>query len=740
MNGHGRLLRFLLRVLPLFPLLMLFAAPAQGQIHDPVKWSFEKRRVAEDSYQLVFRARVQEGWYIYSQNMEPGGPVPTEFTFETPNGYALTGKPAECSKVIEAPEPVFDNMMVRKFKGEALWIKDVDLKDGRAKVEGNVYFMTCDDQTCLPPTEVEFEFVLTGNENIVLPLECEGTQKATKPEKPKKSTGQTDVQTSKPQGWTVNPPAGDDEAGDLDEPEKPAAAEELVDTAGAPDVAVIDATPEPEEERSMWGIFVAGFLGGLLALLTPCVFPMIPLTVSFFTKQSGGRVKGIFNAMMYGAAIIVLYVLLGFIITRIFGPSSLNEMASSIFFNLLFFIVFVIFAISFFGAFDITLPSKWVNAMDAKSDKGGLIGIFFMAFTLALVSFSCTGPIIGTLLVEAAIQGGVQGPLVGMFGFSLALALPFTVFAIFPSWLTSLPKSGGWLNSVKVVLGFVELALALKFLSNVDLAYHWGFLKREIFLALWIVISTLLGFYLLGKIRLPHDSPLNNISVGRLLMAILAFSFSFYMLPGLFGAPLSLLSGLQPPLNYTVWENGSPVDPPTVVVQGGTGVNAITQAEGVEECVHNIPCFKDYEEGLAYAEEAGKPILIDFTGHTCVNCRKMEENVWIESEVQERLKNDYVLISLYVDDRRELPEEEQFRTESGKLINTIGEKWSHFQTEKFKANSQPYYVLLDHNGELLAKPRGYDPDVEEYILFLDQGVEVFAHRQELASKVLVENQ
>ncbi|HAM10863.1 MAG: hypothetical protein A2X05_18735 [Bacteroidetes bacterium GWE2_41_25] len=469
-----------------------------------------------------------------------------------------------------------------------------------------------------------------------------------------------------------------------------------------------------------WAIFLAGFIGGLLALLTPCVFPMLPLTVSYFTKQSKTKAIGIRNALIYAISIIVIYVALGLVITLTLGPDALNALASNGIMNLAFFFIFVVFAVSFFGAFEITLPGKWLNAPDRASDRGGLIGIFFMAFTLSLVSFSCTGPIIGSLLVQAAVNGDVTGPAIGMFGFALALALPFALFAAFPGWLNSLPKSGGWLNSVKVVLGFVELALALKFLSSVDLAYHWGILTREVFIALWIVIFSLLGFYLLGKLRLPHDSEQKHTSISGLLSSILVFGFVVYLIPGMWGAPLKMISGFPPPAFYTEgWNLQSRPE-------NANSNSASIISDNESHCPHNLNCFHNYDEGIAFARKENKPVILDFTGWSCVNCRKMEDNVWSDKTVLGLLNNNYVLISLYVDDKTPLPESEQYVSETtGKKIKTIGNKWSDFQTTHFKTNSQPYYVLTDHDGKLLTTPKGYDSSIEDYVNFLNGGISNF---------------
>jgi thiol:disulfide interchange protein DsbD len=491
----------------------------------------------------------------------------------------------------------------------------------------------------------------------------------------------------------------------------------------APPVA---ASFEPEGSNlGMWAIFFAGFAGGLLALLTPCVFPMLPLTVSFFTKQSKTRAKGIRNALIYAVSIVVIYVSLGLTISLSLGPDALNALASNGIMNLAFFIIFVVFAMSFFGAFEITLPAKWLNASDKAADKGGLIGIFFMAFTLSLVSFSCTGPIIGSLLVQAAVNGNVAGPAVGMLGFAVALALPFALFAAFPGWLYSLPKSGGWLNSVKVVLGFIELAFALKFLSAVDLSYHWGIITREVFIALWIVIFGLLGFYLLGKLRLPHDDEQKKTSVTGLMTGVLVLGFVVYMVPGMWGAPLKLISGFPPPSFYN--EGWSLQNTSSSVVSGPEQTTTVAAVSDDEfHCPHGLNCFHDYEAGMAYARKVNKPVILDFTGWSCVNCRKMEDNVWSDKNVLSILSNDYVLISLYVDDKTTLPENEQYVSETTKRkVKTIGNKWSDFQATHFRTNAQPFYVLLDHDGQMLAQPKGYDTSIDGYLKFLKEGLYSF---------------
>jgi thiol:disulfide interchange protein DsbD len=493
--------------------------------------------------------------------------------------------------------------------------------------------------------------------------------------------------------------------------------------AAAADIPVIDATSEPVKD-SLWVTFLAGLLGGFAAIFMPCIFPLLPMTISFFTKQSGTRAKGIRNALIYGASIIVIYVALGLLITVIFGADALNDLSTNGIFNFAFFLLLVVFAASFLGAFEIMLPTSWANKMDAKADQGGLIGIFFMAATLALVSFSCTGPIIGTLLVQAASMGELLGPAIGMFGFALALALPFTLFSLFPSWMTSLPKSGSWLNSVKVVLGFLELALALKFLSNVDLAYHWQWFDREVFIVLWVIIFGMLGFYLLGKLRFSHDSELTSISVPRLFLSIVSLSFALYLIPGLWGAPLQSVSAFLPPQQTQDFD----------LYTRSLGANPVAESDSktpkkygdIFEAPLGLNAFFDYEEGMAYARKINKPVMIDFTGHACVNCRKMEAAVWPKPDVLKRLRNDYVLIQLYVDDKTELPVTEQrISSYSGKTIKTIGNQWSDLQASRFNTNSQPYYVLLGNDGKQLVQPQGADYEPEAFVKFLDNGLKAY---------------
>ncbi len=669
------------------------------QIERPVKWSFTIEQKGKEAT-LLLKAKIDKPWHLYSQDIGPGGPIPTSFKFTTNANYSLVGKVTE-PKAEEIMDPNFD-MKVKFFEESVIFKQKIKLNSDKAfKIEGSLEFMSCNDKMCLPPDEVEFSFAVTGNKVDVVTNVENNTTKA--PEKIIKidstvkiliNGNDTVVQTSS------SIPPSTIISGKIPEPS--ADTKNLESGCG-------EGAGKANADLSILGIFLAGMVGGFLALLTPCVFPMIPLTVSFFTKRSPTRKKGLANALIYAASIILIYVTLGFIITVTLGSDKLNEMASSAFFNILFFVIFFIFSLSFFGAFEITLPSSWVNKADSASDKGGLIGIFFMAFTLSLVSFSCTGPIIGTLLVEAAHGRSYLGPIAGMTGFSFALALPFALFAMFPGWLNSLPKSGGWLNSVKVTLGFLELALAMKFLSNVDLAYHWGILKRELFISIWIVIFGLMGLYLIGKIRFSHDSETKHVSIGRLISGILALTFMIYLIPGLWGAPLRMISGFPPPEFYKEW------------VQPGE--------KNGGDCPHNLNCYHDYEAGMEYARQTGKPVMIDFTGWSCVNCRKMEDNVWSQPSVLKKLTNDYVLISLYVDDKTPLPFEQQYVSPfSGKKIKTTGNRWSDLQSKIFQTNSQPYYVLLDHNGKLLANPRGYTPDVDTYSKFLDEGMCRFRKR------------
>jgi thiol:disulfide interchange protein len=654
-----------------FLLLVLIYQSSFSQILKPVKWSFSIEQVKDGEATLLFKAKIDKGWHIYSQFTPDGGPLPMTFTYTPNTCYELVGKVTE-PKAHEEFDSTF-GVKVLIHSGEVTLKQKVKYTGDACRISGEITGQVCQDACILFDTS--FVFSIGKKKSELAP--AEKNDLPVKSETVIADTGKA-VAAVNPETPVKGPESGNDI--------------QLEPGCGSGDAPAAS-------DKSFIGIFIAGMLGGFLALLTPCVFPMIPMTVSFFTKRSGSRKKGLVNAIIYAASIIIIYVLLGLIVTISFGSDALNDLASNGFFNLAFFVIFIIFAISFFGAFEITLPSSFVNKADAAGDRGGLIGIFFMAFTLSLVSFSCTGPIIGTLLVEAARERSYLGPFAGMTGFALALALPFALFAMFPGWLNSLPKSGGWLNSVKVSLGFIELALALKFLSNVDLAYHWGFLKREIFIVIWIIIFLMLGFYTLGKIRFVHDSEVTHISVRRLMVALISFSFALYLTPGIWGAPLKLISGFPPPEFYKEWKTTA------------------------TECPHDLNCFHDYDEGMRYAKTHGKPVMIDFTGWSCVNCRKMEDNVWSDSKVLNRLSDKYVLISLYVDDKEALPTEQQITSPTtGRKIKTVGNKWSELQASVYKTNSQPYYVLLDNQGKILATPHGYTPDIKTYLAYLDEGL------------------
>lgn len=649
-------------------LALLLVNTALGQmITDAVKWDISISDIADGKARISFTAKMKSGWHVYDMNLPEGGPSSTEFLFDTLAGMTLSGEVTPDRKPLDIFDKNFE-MNLRWYADEVTFTQELNVEDPENyKVSGEVFFMACNDESCLPPERVEFNFekgnpVISGAEGEPADMEAASAENG-----------------------------GDTVIGDLWKP----VVEELKSFG--------DTTLSRTTDTSLWRIFIFGFLGGLVALLTPCVWPMIPMTVSFFLKRTKDRKKAIKDAITYGLSIIVIYLLLGLTITSIFGASALNDLSTSAVFNIIFFLLLVVFAVSFFGMFELTLPQSWTNKLDAKADATtGLLSIFFMSFTLVLVSFSCTGPIIGTLLVQAATIGNAVGPAVGMFGFALALSIPFGLFAVFPNMLQSMPKSGGWLNSVKVVLGFLELALALKFLSVADLAYGWGILDREVFVSLWIIIFVLLGMYLLGKITLPHDSEVKRISVPRLLMATVSFAFAMYMVPGLWGAPLKAVSAFAPPL-YTQDFN-------------------LYEAEVHAE-------FDDYETGMAYAAKHNKPVMIDFSGYGCVNCRKMEAAVWTDPKVKSVIDNDYVLITLIVDDKTNLPEP-MIVTENGKerKLKSIGEKWSYLQRVKFGTNSQPYYVLLDAQGKPLAPSYAYDEDVAKYLDFLESGKREFKER------------
>jgi len=627
-----------------FLFCVLFASTSVGQIYEPVKWTVEQKVTSDHTAEIHIQATIDEGWHLYGLKLPAGGPHPTSIVFEKLENAMKVGEVQCPSKLLKQFDTNF-NMELNWYSGQALFIQKISYKAGTAvKIKGYVEFMACNDKSCLPPSKFPFTLGTPATKVVV---------------------AQTVIPVKPTDTW------------------KPVIRElnsfgEGQGTSGA---------------TSLWFIFIAGLLGGFLALLTPCVWPIIPMTVSFFLKRSENKKLGQRDAILYGFAIIFIYLMLGILITLIFGASALNSLATNAVFNLLFFALLVVFAISFFGAFEITLPSSWSTKLDAKADStAGFVSILFMAFTLVLVSFSCTGPIIGTLLVQVSSSGSLLAPAIGMLGFAIALSIPFSLFALFPSWLKSMPRSGGWLNSVKVVLAFLELALAFKFFSVADLAYGWHLLDREVFLSIWIVIFALLGFYLLGKISFAHDSQTPHSSVLGVFLAIVSLAFSVYMIPGLWGAPLKSISAFAPPLytqDFNLYSND----------------------------VH--PAFTDYDLGMAFAAEKKLPVIIDFSGFGCVNCRKMEASVWTDSKVKELLKKDFVLISLFVDDKASLvkPYEvvENGRTTS---IETIGDKWSYLQRSKFGANAQPFYVMLDNAGMPLNKPYTFDQNPAHFVTWL----------------------
>lgn len=691
---------------------VLFCASAHAQIHNPVKWSFAAAPSSTDSEAiLMLTATVEEGWHIYSQFMESGGPLPTTFTFVPGKDYSLVGKVKEEGSLVKAYDETF-MMNVLWFANSVTFIQRVKLNIPATEIKGKVEFMVCNDHQCLPPDEVSFILKVKTNQ-----------QKEKKDENviahPEISENDT-VKTDSIPAQALNS-------------ESPVVADSL-------STVIVKVSPEHSDppvskaEQSIWTIFIAGFFGGLAAIIMPCIFPMIPFTVGIFSKRGTIREGSVLLSIFFGISIVLIYVILGLLVTVIFGSDALNNISTNGFFNLFFFLLLVVFAASFLGAFEITLPSAWVTKVDAQADRSGVFGIFFMAATLVLVSFSCTGPLIGTLLVEAASLDSFKGPAIGMFGFAIALALPFTLFSMFPSWLKALPKSGGWLNSVKVTLGFLELALALKFLSNVDLAYHWNLFDREVFLVLWIIIFGLLGFYLLGKIRLTGDSEIISLSTVRLFLSMLVLAFTLYMIPGLWGAPLKSISAFLPPphtqdFDLSAIASAKADFSSTQSNVSLSGVEGSRKYANLFHAPYNLNAFFDYQEGIAYARKVNKPVIIDFTGHACVNCRKMETVVWSDPRINNRLKEDYILVQLYVDDKTELPAKEQYTsTFSGKEITTIGNKWSDFQASTFNANSQPYYVLLDLKEKTLVPPQGAEYDVELFKEYLDSGLQEFKNR------------
>lgn len=657
-------------------LLLLLAVMTQAQIQEPVKFKTELKNVSADEVEIVFSATIDNGWHVYSTELGDGGPISATFNTEKLSGASLVGKLKPVGKEVSAYDQMFE-MKVRYFEHTAQFVQKLKLTGGNYQIEGFLEYGACNDENCLPPTQVPFNFSgkAAGKASVAEKTDTAATEQAQATEELVTEEAVPVDPVEKVTEGTV----------DLWKP--------VID-----ELKAMGETSSAQEDMSWVYIFITGFVGGLLALFTPCVWPIIPMTVSFFLKRSKDKKKGIRDAWTYGASIVVIYVALGLIITGIFGANALNALSTNAIFNIFFCLMLVVFAASFFGAFEITLPSKWSNAVDSKAEKTtGLLSIFLMAFTLSLVSFSCTGPIIGFLLVQVSTTGSVIAPAIGMLGFAIALALPFTLFALFPSWLKSMPKSGGWMNVIKVTLGFLELAFALKFLSVADLAYGWRILDRETFLALWIVLFALLGFYLLGKIKFPHDGDDTKVSVPRFFMALASLAFAVYMVPGLWGAPLKAVSAFAPPMktqDFNLYNNE----------------------------VHAQ--FMDYDLGMEYARRQGKPVMLDFTGYGCVNCRKMELAVWTDQKVSDIIRNDYVLITLYVDDKTPLPQPQKI-VENGteRTLRTVGDKWSYLQRVKFGANAQPFYVLIDNEGKPLNKSYSYDEDIPKYVEFLQTGLE-----------------
>lgn len=684
--------------------LLMISFSGKTQVLEPVKWSHSSEMTGKNTAMLTFKATIDAGWYLYSQHIPDGGPIKTSFYFNSLKGFefvdsnveiteeeSFTGDGSKIYRVIfkepvpeEKEDPNF-GMVLKLLKKKADFTREIRvLTNQPLKITGFLEYMCCDNEKCLPPTEVEFSFTLKVEETAV--------------------TAEVAV-----------------------EPEEIVAPDAEVDSVAVVSETVIADDFSDTSSDSVWYMFIVGLLGGLLALITPCVFPMIPMTVSYFIRGSASKAKGRRDAIFYGFSIVVIYVLLGMGISLIFGSDQLNLMATSPIFNIFFFLLLLVFAAAFFGAFELQLPSSWINKMDNQAEKsGGLLGVFLMAFVLVLVSFSCTGPIIGTLLVQAAVSGSWFAPMLGMAGFAVALAIPFTLLAIFPSMLGSMPKSGGWLNSVKVVLAFILVAFSLKFFSVADAVGQWGLLNRETFLAIWITLFGLMGFYLLGKIKFHHDDDLRHVSVTRLFFVIVTFAFTIYLIPGLWGAPLNAISSFAPPMTTQEFNLNK-------VGTGGmlTVAPALTHDYGnlkTKEGAHGLIKFLDYEEGMEYAKTVGKPVFLDFTGLGCANCKKMEQSVWSDPRVLQRLRDEYIIISLYVDERTALPADKQFVSDFGgkeRTIRTVGAKWSDFQARNYGVNSQPYYVLLGHSENRLAKPYSFNTDIDQFIEFLDKGIEGF---------------
>ena len=691
------------------------ALPIMAQFQEPVKFTVVQNKLSDSEFEIVFTGDIDPGWHVYSTDIPEGGPTPATINFDEQKGVEPVGSLTARGDVHKAFDELF-SMEVTYMEGKAVFVQKMRITEKTYSVKGYLNYGACNDQNCMPPTNVEFSFAGEGKPQAAAKAAAEKKKEVAATEQDAGKSAGTATALAETEPATAV--AADSAATDSVVAAAPADNKAAVGATDywAPvidELAAFGEAASNAAQQSWWKIFLLGFLGGLVALLTPCVWPIIPMTVSFFLKRSGDKRKGIRDAATYGVSIVVIYVLLGLVITAIFGASALNALSTNAIFNIFFCLLLLVFAASFFGAFEITLPSSWSNAVDSKAESTtGLLSIFLMAFTLALVSFSCTGPIIGFLLVEVSTSGSILAPTIGMLGFAIALALPFTLFAMFPAWLKTMPKSGNWMNCVKVTLGFLELAFALKFLSVADLAYGWHILDREAFLSLWIVIFALLGAYLIGWLRFPHDEDEydesgnvivnHRTSVTRFFMALVSFAFAIYMVPGLWGAPLKAISAFSPPMNtqdFNLYDNE-------------------VRAK-----------FNDFDAGMAYAKQQGKPVMIDFTGYGCVNCRKMELAVWSDQKVADIMQDDYVLITLYVDEKAKLPEPVKV-VENGqeRTLRTVGDKWSYLQRSKFGANAQPFYVLLDNEGKPLNKSYSYDEDINKYVEFLQTGLKNYKNR------------
>ncbi|MGB0933786.1 MAG: protein-disulfide reductase DsbD family protein [Lishizhenia sp.] len=707
-------MKILLTLITLLTVTTTIFAQPSGAWFEKIEWEFSVRNDGENNATIIANAKLADGWHVFSINHDPVKAdytgVPTTFNFKANPKYKLRGKAYDGAKAKEHTDVLGTSVY---FEKKAVFKQKIELlQEGSFDIDVEYEFQVCDENGCLFPPAQEATITIPANYFVSNNLKDEAVEEP-----------QSDSTTDELIADEEILPKEDSTASQtlLSNEKEVKTSEEIKDNR------TVKKQEDEEEKGSMWTIFFKCFAAGIIALLTPCVFPMIPMTVTFFTKQSKSRSAGIKNAILYGVSIIAIYVALGLIVTAIAGPTGLNEMSTNVYMNLIFFFIFIIFAISFLGAFEIRMPAKWVNKADSKADKGGFIGIFFMAFVLALVSFSCTGPIIGSLLVDSSGATSSWAPTIGMLGFGIALSLPFTLFAIFPGWLNSLPQSGGWLNSVKVVLGLLELALALKFLSMVDLAYHWDILTREVFVALWIVIFTIMGIYLLGKIRFSHDSVVEKLSVTRFFFALFALTFAVYLLPGMWGAPLYMIDGVAPPRTHSE-------DNFRFVRGSGTAQNASTGDPifmEYREHMHevgdgSILVFHEMDIAKEYAEKVNKPLMLDFTGYACANCRKTESKVWTDNEIRPLLQNDVVIVSLYCDDKKLLPEDEWYYSEAirGK-VKTVGNKWSDYQVKNYGANAQPLYIIQDLEGNDLTEAIGYTPDITEYKEFMMGGINKF---------------